>query len=308
MKNDKPTSNNSAITTPENQSNVVMVEEPNTSRTSRTNRTNKNTANASSQMQLLGLARQFVIDGALLPEEKQLSIEDRTIKRQRIAHLRKQQNIESIIQKAIQHCSDSEVTDRADKDWFNSFIELAEDVSNKTMQDLWAKILAGEISSPGSFSLKSLKAFRTMSIIEAKLLAKACALAMKDHSRKNIRIISGAAQMPGLTNFFSKNRERKINLGVFGLTYSDLLTLADNHLIFIQEAETLPIAKKETLTFTYNGANLTFSANKKNCLLSFYKFTPIGSELAELIMDKPNSLYLSTLKQEFTELFSIIPS
>ena len=39
-------------------------------------------------------------------------------------------------------------TDKADPDWFNTFTQLAEDVSNKTMQDLWAKILAGEISQP----------------------------------------------------------------------------------------------------------------------------------------------------------------
>jgi len=265
----------------------------------------KNTNTPTSQMQLLGLARQFVIDGALLPVEKQMPIEDRARKRERLNYLRKQQNLEHIIQRAVQYCSDNEIADRADQDWFNSFIELAEDISNKTMQDLWAKILAGEISSPGSFSLKSLQTFRTLSIHEAKLLAKACALAVKDQSRKGMRIISGVSQTPGIFNIFSKNREHKLNLSPFGLSYAELLALADNHLIFIQETETPPIEKGETINFHYNGSNLSITAAKNNCLISFYKFTPIGTELAQLITDNPDSKYLSLLKNELDGLFEL---
>ncbi len=270
-----------------------------------TARTQHKNASPSSQMQLLGLARQFVIDGALMQADKQPPIEDRARKREKLLQLRKQQNLESIIQKSVQYCSDSEVTDRADQDWFNSFTQLAEDVSNKTMQELWAKILAGEITVPGSFSLKSLTAFRTMSINEAKLLSKACSLAVKDPHNKSMRIISGGSQTPGLFNFFSKNREHKLNLSSFGLSYSELLTLADNHLIFIQEAETTPQAKGESIALIYNGAPLTIKAAKNNCLLSFYKFTPIGTELAQLIADNPNSKYLATIKQELASLFNI---
>ena len=144
-----------------------------------------------------------------------------------------------------------------------------------------------------------------MSINEAKLLSKACALAVKDHNKKNMRIICGASQTPGLLNFFSKDREQHINLGQFGLAYSELLTLADNHLLFIQQAETSPIAKGDTIQLSYNGKSLILSAAKSNCLLSFYKFTPIGAELAQLIVDNPNQQYLTTLEQSFSGLFDI---
>lgn len=268
-------------------------------------KTNKNSNNASSQMQLFGLARQFVIDGALLPADKQVPIEERANKRERINHLRQQQNIESIIQKAIQYCSDSEVTDRADQDWFSRFITLAEDVSNKTMQELWAKILAGEITAPGSFSLKSLKIFRSLSINEAKLLSKACALAVQDHGSKSMRIISGAYQTPGIFNFFNKDREHKIKLSSFGLSYAELMTLADNHLIFIQETEMSPLQKGDAVNFHYNGLNLTATADKNNCVLNFYKFTPIGTELAQLIADNVDQKYLQALKSELCGTFTI---
>lgn len=268
----------------------------------------KATSAASSQMQLLALAKKFDVDGAFIAAEKKMPLEDRGRKRERKDLLRKQQNLEAIIQRAVEYCSDQQVAERTDQDWFTRFIDLCENISNKTMQDLWAKILAGEISSPGSFSLKSLKAFRTMSIFEAKLLAKACAVSMKDNSRKNIRIISGGYQTPGLFNFFSKNRDHKINLNQFGLSYAELLTLADNHLIFIQETETNLFDKGEALHFNFNGSNIQLSAVKNNVVLSFYKFTPIGAELAQLISDNPEQSFLHTLKTKLGTLFNITES
>jgi uncharacterized repeat protein (TIGR03899 family) len=266
----------------------------------------KSTSSAlSTQMQLLGLAKQFVLDGALIPAEKQIPLEERARKRDRLYHLKKQQNLEAIIQKTIGFCSADEITDRADPDWFNSFTVLAEDISNRTMQDLWAKILAGEIAQPGSFSLKALKVFRNMSINEAKLLAKACGIATKDTSKKNVRIISGGYQTPGFFNIFSKKRDVKLNLNQFGLSYAELLALAENELIFIQETESNTLTKVEQLHFNFNGLPITFSALKNNCVINFYKFTSIGSELAALIADNPNNEYLDALKSELSAHFSI---
>jgi uncharacterized repeat protein (TIGR03899 family) len=262
--------------------------------------------NDSSQMQLLGLAKSFVLDGGLLSLEKQMPLEDRTQRRARIGALRKQQNLEEIIKKSLSYCSTTEVTDKADPDWFSTFTQLAEDVSNKTMQNLWAKILAGEITQPGSFSTKTLKVFREMSITEAKLLSKACSLAISDQAKRNIRIISGAYQTPGLLNFFSKNREQSIQLSQFSLSYADLLILADNHLVFIQETESSPMNKQESLHFNFNGEPLTFTAKKTSCVLKFYKFTPIGSELAKLISDNGDVEYLQFIQSALCENFVII--
>jgi len=265
-------------------------------------------SSASSQMQLLGLAKQFVLDGSLLAPEKQMPLEDRARKRERVINLRRQQNLEAIIQKTVGYCSNNEVTDRADQDWFNRFTVLAQDISNKTMQELWAKILAKEIAQPGSFSLKTLKAFRTMSISEAKLLAKACGLAVKDQHQKNVRIISGAYQKPGLLNFFDKNREKRINNATYGLSYAELMVLADNDLMFLQETESTALSKSSAINFNYNGIALALSAKKNDVVLSFYKFTPIGTELSALIGDKPDTEYVGELKKQLSYHFAISES
>jgi uncharacterized repeat protein (TIGR03899 family) len=269
------------------------------------NNKSSSTTNISSQKQLLGLAKKFALDGALIPDEKQAPIEDRSYRRKKLSELRKQQNMETIISRAIQYCSDSRIADRADHDWFSSFVNLAEDISNKTMQDLWAKILAGEVSKPGSFSLKTLQAFRSMSIAEAKLFAKVCSLAVSDSRKKNMRIITGAYQIPKLLNFFNKSRIQKLGLAQVGFSYADLLTLADNHLIFEQETESMPFDKNENIQFQYNGETLNITAKKHDCLLTFYKLTPIGTELAYLIGDNVNQDYLTSLTTQLSENFSI---
>jgi uncharacterized repeat protein (TIGR03899 family) len=301
MKNINEPSTSEIVVNDESSHNAVIKTD--TSATQKS--VNKKNTGISSQMQLLGLAKSFVLDGGLVTSEKQMSLEERTQKRARISALRKQQNLEVIIQKSLAYCSSTEVTDKADPDWFIIFTQLAEDVSNQTMQNLWAKILAGEISQPGSFSTKTLKTFRAMNITDAKLLAKACSLSVSDKTKKNIRIISGAYQTPNLLNFFSKNRENTIQLSQFSLSYADLLILADNHLVFIQETESSPMNKNENFNFNFNNAPLTVTAKKTSCVLKFYKFTPIGSELAYLISDDGDDDYLQHLKKELSVNFSI---
>jgi len=275
------------------------------------NKSSHSVTNSSTQFQLLSLAKNFALDASTRShtepgtENIELPIQDRALRRERLSLLRKQKNMEAIIYKALGYCSNNEVADRTDQDWFNSFINLAEDVSNSTMQSLWAKILAGEITQQGTYSLKTLKVFRNMSVTDAKLLAKLCSLAVKDTNRKNMRIISSCSQQPGLMNFFDKARQQTINLNHFGLNYSDLLTLADNHIIFTQESESSIFMKGDGFVFNYNGLNLSLLAKKSHSLLSFYKFTATGIELAHLITDAPNDEYFSHLKDQLSHHFSI---
>ena len=221
-----------------------------------------NSVETPTHKQFFKITQLFGLEAPLLPVEKQMPLEDRSNKRKRLANLRKQENIEEIMVKTFTFCASKPIDKRPDLDWFNRYISLAENVSNTTMQDLWAKILAGELARPGLYSLKALKVFRDMSIVDAKLLAKACSLAVKDSSKKNIRIISGSYQQPGLLNFFNQERQQYINLSHFGLNYADILSLADNKLIFKQESESSMMKSGEILNFYYNGTPLKLTSKK----------------------------------------------
>ena len=290
---------------------VIVIDQPNNNESNlpiENGEQHKESVELPAHKQFFKITQLFGLEAPLLPVEKQMPLEDRSSKRERLACLRKQENIEAIMEKTFAFCANKSIDKRPDLDWFNRYITLAENVSNKTMQDLWAKILAGELSRPGLYSLKALKVFRDMSIADAKLLAKACSLAVKDQSKKNIRILSGTYQQPGLLNFFNKERQKHINLSHFGLNYADILSLADNNLIFKQESESSMMASGETLNFYYNGSPLKLSSKKNNIAIQFYKFTPIGTELANLITDKPNDDFFSALKQQLKHHFEIASS
>ena len=265
----------------------------------------KSSTSTSAQQQLLKLAASFSLTGGLLPLDKQMPIADRALKRENVILIRQQENLESIITKAIAYCDDENAVNKTDQDWFSSFIPLAENISNNTMQGLWAKILASEVSRPGSYSLKALNVFRNMSIYDAKLFAKACSLACHDSKRKNYRIITGSTQQPSLFNIFDNKRLLPVNLNPHGLAYSDILSLAENNLLFNQESETSLFQKNEQLAVDFNGINVLFTAEKSNCVLSFYKFTPAGTELARLINDAPEMDYLQSLKTQLSHHFKV---
>lgn len=86
----------------------------------------------------------------------------------------KQQNIESVTQKAYLLLSDEKECSEepVDKDWMIRFFNSVEDISDEDMQNLWAKILAGEVKQPKSFSLRTLETLRNLTQKEAKTFQK----------------------------------------------------------------------------------------------------------------------------------------
>mgnify|MGYP001948449482 CR=1 FL=1 len=89
------------------------------------------------------------------------------------------------------------------------------------------------------------------------------------------------------------------------MSYTEVLSLAENNLLFVQETESTPVNKQEELQFNFNGQPLKFIARKNQCIINFYKFTPVGAELAQLIADKPNNDYFNELKSVLSHHFEI---
>jgi hypothetical protein len=55
-----------------------------------------------------------------------------------------------------------------DEDWVARYVEAASQVSDQKMQEVWGRILAGEIKKPGTFSLRTLHVVTTLSKFEAE--------------------------------------------------------------------------------------------------------------------------------------------
>ena len=95
------------------------------------------------------------------PDDVQRSIEFQATKR--VANLR------SIAGHAAETLGDMEVRDHdPDPDWTARFFDGAQEVSSGDLQKLWARILAGEVETPGRTSLRTLSILQNMTQEEAR--------------------------------------------------------------------------------------------------------------------------------------------
>ena len=91
----------------------------------------------------------------------------------------RQANIESITAIAAKQLP-NEVSERSvEKDWATRFFREAQDISNEQMQQLWAKLLAGEVAKPGAFSVRTLSVASNLSPAEAQQFGAVCRLVGK---------------------------------------------------------------------------------------------------------------------------------
>lgn len=100
----------------------------------------------------------------------------RTQNRMAYQELKKQQNIEIVANKAAAVLADEEAvtSETVDQDWLLRFFNTVEDVGNEEMQEIWARLLAGEVKKPGTFSLRTLETLRNMTHEEAVAFEKLC--------------------------------------------------------------------------------------------------------------------------------------
>lgn len=144
--------------------------------------------------------------------------------RTRLVHreVQRQSNLDAITEKSFGQLPSDVSGDPVDDDWVRRFFNYAEDVGDDQMQLLWARILAGEVSNPGSFSLRTLNVVRNLTKKEAEFFRIACCLAFDDKL-----ILQGPEATGDIRGYW---------LADFGLSYSRLLSLRDAGLIHNVEA------------------------------------------------------------------------
>ncbi|WP_444956961.1 DUF2806 domain-containing protein [Microbulbifer sp. ZKSA002] len=73
---------------------------------------------------------------------------------------------ESILSRDTQEPSDKDI----DSDWLHRWRDYAGRVSAEQLQELWGRVLAGEVKQPGSFSIRALEFLKGLSKKEAELI------------------------------------------------------------------------------------------------------------------------------------------
>lgn len=116
-------------------------------------------------------------DASIIKADADLKIQEMTHRAtlRMIAEQSQQQlNMESIAQKAIPHLAPDSDASEIDNDWITNFLAQSRTVGDTEMQELWARILAGEANAPGTFSRKTINLVSDLDKSDATLFASLC--------------------------------------------------------------------------------------------------------------------------------------
>ena len=195
--------------------------------------------------------------------------------------VKKQINIESVTGYAAENLpDDAEVSpDPVDPDWISRFFNIAQDITSDQMQDLWGRILAGEVKKPGSYSLRTLALLRNLSREEAELFCRAAEL--------NVQFGKGAFIVnPDNYEFLSK---------VYGLDFNSFLNLKEAGILVTDDVSYTQAEQKASeataLIFGDTVVVRKLTADSGSISLPVLKFTNTGMELLSLVPPKFDLAY-----------------
>lgn len=182
---------------------------------------------------------------------------------------RQQSNIESIILSAERELPDTISEIPVDPDWTAQFFDGCKNVGDEEMRRIWAKLLAGEVASPGSFSLLTLSTVRVMSKHHADLFTRLGSLVWSYYDCQitfNPFVHGWDARQPEVSA---------------GLDLDDLLKLQSLGLIsFSETGFQVSLEPNNPYEMTYFGTRHTISnTGFRNLLTGHVLFTESGREL-----------------------------
>lgn len=111
-------------------------------------------------------------------------LEHRAWERSRKQEVRRQANLTSIFSKVLSIDPKNVNDDKPHPDWVQASTNICQDVSDEQMQVLWSNLIAGEIATPGRFSLLTLDAVRHLRKQEAELFTKLCSYVWVDRDER----------------------------------------------------------------------------------------------------------------------------
>ena len=208
-------------------------------------------------------------------------------------------NFLKIAQKANVELSDdaAATVSEFDFDWFLRFFDAAGNIRAEDMQQLWARVLAGEIEKPGRFSLRTIEVLRNMTASEALAFKNASALVLQESD--------------GTYFLFCDTdlSDSSVNQS-YGLSMRDILTLEETGLISALRVDNEIEVSEDGADGFFNGSDLMilFEPNNKksdNFRYRSYPLSEVGKQLLPIVQEEANDDYLidlgKTLREDLRE-------
>ncbi|ABV89410.1 DUF2806 domain-containing protein [Shewanella pealeana] len=178
-------------------------------------------------------------------------------------------------------------TQNVEDDWLYSWRENAGKVSSEELQDLWGRILAGEIKNPGSYSFRTMEFLKGLSKDEAELISKLAQF-----------VVDG-----------SIFRHKDTFLEQSGISFNTLLFLQEIGVVAGVEATGLHVTWNSLLPNSYMKALV--SNNKvivlehddvnKKADAGVYQLTSVGRQVLALASFGSRDDYLLSIAQDYVK-------
>lgn len=213
--------------------------------------------------------------GKIKAQQNNLGLADETVSELMTNAVRRHNrnvNFNGIVKLATSEISDEANPGDIDPEWAENFRDHAEKVSTKEVQQVWAKMLAGEINKPGSFSKRTMSILADMSAYECEAFAKLCSFS----------IASPNSNMPPLVVLYEKKDVPDFNDGAF--TYDERSSLEALGLIDCGLIRNLTLEKGGKLLFNIGSLTIEITNNtdSKRKLGFSPLLTRFGCELASI--------------------------
>jgi hypothetical protein len=196
--------------------------------------------------------------------------------------LRRQKNLEAIVAETARQLPNAVSEEPVDEDWVFQFFNYSQDVSNEEMQLIWARLLAGEIEKPGSFSHRTLQLVRVLSQSDAVMFRKFCSYIWGNvvhfHSPKTKMLLDGR-----------------------GFKTMNFMLLEELGLISYKQDLGFPLPVGETVKFDYFDRSMSLTKNGQAPGLLTYPLTNIGRELAMITDATPDYDYFELLISDWRQ-------
>ncbi|RLV60481.1 TIGR03899 family protein [Parashewanella curva] len=257
------------------------------------------TKDVSAKRKLLSLAPRIGLaaDGKYQPSNASLTERAKYRNEQQASVFQK--NLEAIYKQALALTPANVTGAELDPDWLHHFYNLAETIHNPKMQELWAKILTREITSPGHFSIATLKRLTQLTQKEAQIMEKVTSLTCTINRDPQVKLLSHYRITGGWRHWLSKSPKQTLNLAKVGIPYSYIVTLIEAGILLKQEFETGQLAAKQPVLLDFGLDTLHLTPKHRQLVLGYYRFSLIGNELAQLLPPRPQTKQANLALSEF---------
>ena len=227
----------------------------------------------------------------LIHDEYEKAKEGGIMGMQYIEYMRNTENLIDTAVKSSKYIDPNKPNDiKMDNDFFWNTIEHAKTVSSDEMQELVAKIIAGEYNEPGTYSMSTLQTLKMLGKNELELFEKICSLCVNND------------QIP--KTVFSLPEDLKPIMNSLGIDFGSLQGLQTLGLFLPNEmSHSLNNPEKKNFGLTYFGQSIIFEPTHKTDfeikLPSYYSFSITGKQIIKHLNPKFNDDYFVWLKGNF---------